>query len=213
MTWLVVTSQRNRVIPQNFTLRAGVLGKRRGSQAGRRRRPARGRRGCPTRRAGRTSSNTDHIYKEQPNNITPNILSITMGDRGQSWHQNIFPDRAFPPYASQGFETLTEDYKGIHVPGQQNTEVTVVTLPSTDSPEKDHLVWSIVNTIYLNFCCLGLWALAFSVKSRDQKFLGNRNEASRYGSLSRSLNIAATTCSIVFFVLWIVLLGTGVIPL
>lgn len=31
---------------------------------------------------------------------------------------------------------------------------------------RDHLVWSIFNTIYMNFCCLGFVALAFSVKVR-----------------------------------------------
>ena len=31
-------------------------------------------------------------------------------------------------------------------------------------PPRDHLVWSIFNTIYMNFCCLGFVALAFSVK-------------------------------------------------
>lgn len=32
------------------------------------------------------------------------------------------------------------------------------------SPPRDHLIWSIFNTIYMNFCCLGFVALAFSVK-------------------------------------------------
>ncbi|XP_009999783.1 PREDICTED: interferon-induced transmembrane protein 5 [Chaetura pelagica] len=37
--------------------------------------------------------------------------------------------------------------------------------PTVSSPlPRDHLVWSIFNTIYMNFCCLGFVALAFSVK-------------------------------------------------
>ena len=34
------------------------------------------------------------------------------------------------------------------------------------SPPRDHLLWSIFNTIYMNLCCLGFVALAFSVKVR-----------------------------------------------
>lgn len=29
---------------------------------------------------------------------------------------------------------------------------------------RDHLLWSIFNTIYMNLCCLGFAALAYSVK-------------------------------------------------
>lgn len=37
---------------------------------------------------------------------------------------------------------------------------------ATSAPPRDHLIWSIFNTIYMNFCCLGFVALAFSVKVR-----------------------------------------------
>lgn len=40
---------------------------------------------------------------------------------------------------------------------------TVVTVGAS-APPRDHLIWSIFNTIYMNFCCLGFVALAFSVK-------------------------------------------------
>ncbi|XP_055670526.1 LOW QUALITY PROTEIN: interferon-induced transmembrane protein 5 [Falco peregrinus] len=38
--------------------------------------------------------------------------------------------------------------------------------PTTSPLPRDHLIWSIFNTIYMNFCCLGFVALAFSVKVR-----------------------------------------------
>ncbi|XP_009698855.1 PREDICTED: interferon-induced transmembrane protein 5, partial [Cariama cristata] len=50
-----------------------------------------------------------------------------------------------------------EDYlpTGSHKRGPSHT---------VSPPPRDHLVWSIFNTIYMNFCCLGFVALAFSVK-------------------------------------------------
>lgn len=39
-------------------------------------------------------------------------------------------------------------------------------------PPRDHLVWSIFNTIYMNFCCLGFVALAFSVKVQAPSGVG-----------------------------------------
>lgn len=35
--------------------------------------------------------------------------------------------------------------------------------PAAPAP-RDHLVWAIFNTLYMNFCCLGFVALAFAVK-------------------------------------------------
>lgn len=34
---------------------------------------------------------------------------------------------------------------------------------------RDHLVWAIFNTLYMNFCCLGFVALAFAVKVRERR--------------------------------------------
>ncbi|KAF3855126.1 hypothetical protein F7725_023181 [Dissostichus mawsoni] len=31
-------------------------------------------------------------------------------------------------------------------------------------PPKDYLVWSLCNTLYVNFCCLGFMALIYSIK-------------------------------------------------
>ncbi|XP_009984457.1 PREDICTED: interferon-induced transmembrane protein 5, partial [Tauraco erythrolophus] len=48
--------------------------------------------------------------------------------------------------------------RGDYLPAPSRTREAVF------SPPRDHLVWSIFNTIYMNFCCLGFVALAFSVK-------------------------------------------------
>lgn len=31
-------------------------------------------------------------------------------------------------------------------------------------PPRDHLIWSVFSTLYLNLCCLGFLALAYSIK-------------------------------------------------
>ncbi|XP_031756421.1 dispanin subfamily A member 2b-like isoform X2 [Xenopus tropicalis] len=75
--------------------------------------------------------------------------------------------------------------------------------PATELPVRDHLVWSIANTFCMNVCCLGLIAILFSVKSRDQKLIGNRTRAQNYGSIALALNITATliVCSFIIFLI------------
>nr|XP_014352941.1 PREDICTED: interferon-induced transmembrane protein 3-like [Latimeria chalumnae] len=56
------------------------------------------------------------------------------------------------------YELLRQENEGLP------TSTVVNMGPSTEAP-RDHLLWSIFNTIYMNFCCLGFLALVFSVKS------------------------------------------------
>ncbi|XP_006273995.1 dispanin subfamily A member 2b [Alligator mississippiensis] len=109
---------------------------------------------------------------------------------------------------ARGYEHLKED-----------TELGVVLGPPVPPsygllpPPRDHLVWSIFNTLYMNFCCLGFFALAFSIKARDRKVLGDYSGAGSYGSTAKCLNIVALILSLLFFILIIILLATGVIAL
>ncbi|NXE29309.1 IFM5 protein, partial [Ardeotis kori] len=80
-------------------------------------------------------------------------------------------------------------------------------------PPRDHLVWSIFNTIYMNFCCLGFVALAFSVKARDRKVAGDVEAARRFSSKARCYNALATAASVVLPLLLAALVVTGVIHL
>lgn len=41
---------------------------------------------------------------------------------------------------------------------------TAVTLGAPRPPPRDHLIWSVFSTLYLNLCCLGFLALAYSIK-------------------------------------------------
>lgn len=62
-----------------------------------------------------------------------------------------------------------EDY--LPAPSHKREPSPTVLAAGASPTPRDHLVWSIFNTIYMNFCCLGFVALAFSVKvqapSRD----------------------------------------------
>ena len=40
---------------------------------------------------------------------------------------------------------------------------TVVNISNSDAP-KDCVTWSLFNTVFMNFCCLGFLAYVFSVK-------------------------------------------------
>ncbi|NXF89604.1 IFM5 protein, partial [Eubucco bourcierii] len=78
---------------------------------------------------------------------------------------------------------------------------------------RDHLIWSIFNTIYMNFCCLGFVALAFSVKARDRKVAGDVEAARQLSSKARCYNALATAGSVVLPLLLAALVVTGVIHL
>ncbi|KAM4617386.1 dispanin subfamily A member 2b-like isoform 2-T2 [Discoglossus pictus] len=90
-------------------------------------------------------------------------------------------------------------------------QYTVVTIPLDHPTIRDHLVWSIFTIVCMNICCLGLLAVAFSVKSRDRKMRGDKIGAQSYGSTSRSLNIAATILTIICLIIVIAVTITPLI--
>ncbi|KAM4617384.1 interferon-induced transmembrane protein 1-like [Discoglossus pictus] len=118
-----------------------------------------------------------------------------------------------PQYKDQGYQPLTEELVDFRGPSSCQVQSTVITVTPDEPPVRDHLVWSIFNLVYMNFCCLGLIALAFSVKSRDRKLYGDKNGARSYGTTSRSLNIAATILSIIFTIIVIAVWVTSIIAL
>lgn len=109
-----------------------------------------------------------------------------------------------PLYDSRPYEPLKEEVEFQNCSGQ-TVQSTVVTIMPEGPPVRDHIIWSVFNTMYLNFCCLGLLAFVFSVKSRDRKLHGDKNSARSYGSTARSLNIAATVLSILSLVILIII--------
>ncbi|NXO81019.1 IFM1 protein, partial [Sitta europaea] len=91
---------------------------------------------------------------------------------------------------------------------------TTVLLEDPPRPPRDHLVWSLFTTLYGNFCCLGLLAFVFSVKSRDRKVLGDYSGARSYGSTAKWLNITALVINILIVIIVVTvvsLIAAGVI--
>ncbi|XP_043561661.1 dispanin subfamily A member 2b-like [Chiloscyllium plagiosum] len=82
---------------------------------------------------------------------------------------------------------------------------TVVNVAPNVTSVRDHFLWSIFNFAFMNFCCLGFVALAFSVKSRDRKVVGDVEGARHYGSTARTLNIVIAVIATLCIVLSIVI--------
>ncbi|NXH53688.1 IFM1 protein, partial [Rhabdornis inornatus] len=107
-----------------------------------------------------------------------------------------------PPY-----EVLPAEVSMEELP--RNTSVLVEDKPEPlpQPPPRDHLVWSLFTTVYGNFCCLGLLAFVFSVKSRDRKVLGDYSGAQSYGSTAKWLNIAALVINIIILIIVVTVLA------
>ncbi|KAL9849400.1 uncharacterized protein GJ701_005450 [Geothlypis trichas] len=103
-----------------------------------------------------------------------------------------------PPY-----EVLPTEVSMEEMP-RSTTVMVEETQQPPQPPPRDHLVWSLFTTLYGNFCCLGLLAFIFSVKSRDRKVLGDYSGALSYGSTAKYLNITALVINIVIVILVIV---------
>ncbi|XP_074086768.1 interferon-induced transmembrane protein 5-like [Macrotis lagotis] len=106
--------------------------------------------------------------------------------------------------------------RGEHLPlaarGSQPGSTTVIPM-EPPRPPRDHLVWSVFNTLYLNLCCLGFLALAYSIKARDQKVAGDLEAAQRFGSKAKCYNILATVWTLLLPSLLVALLVTGALHL
>uniref|UniRef100_A0A8D0L2P7 Interferon induced transmembrane protein 10 n=1 Tax=Sphenodon punctatus TaxID=8508 RepID=A0A8D0L2P7_SPHPU len=81
---------------------------------------------------------------------------------------------------------------------------TVIEIYPDTTEVNDYYLWSIFNFVYLNFCCLGFIALAYSLKVRDKKLLNDMNGAVEDAKTARLFNITssalATFCIILVFI-------------
>ncbi|XP_008697813.1 interferon-induced transmembrane protein 1-like [Ursus americanus] len=104
-------------------------------------------------------------------------------------------------------EMVKENKVDILGPPQSSAPVatTVVTI-QTETAVPDHIVWSLFNTIFMNWCCLGFVAFAYSVKSRDRKMVGDMTGARTYASTAKCLNVWALVLGLVLTIVSIVLL-------
>ena len=69
---------------------------------------------------------------------------------------------AVPP----AYEVLKEEHEVavLGAPQSQAPLTTTVINIRSDTAVPDHIVWSLFNTIFMNWCCLGFVAFAYSVK-------------------------------------------------
>ena len=84
---------------------------------------------------------------------------------------------------------------------------TVIHMPREVSVP-DHVAWSLFNTLFMNFCCLGFIAYAYSVKSRDRKMVGDMTGAQAFASTARCLNISSLFFTILMAIVVIVVYAT-----
>ncbi|XP_006162486.1 interferon-induced transmembrane protein 3 [Tupaia chinensis] len=75
---------------------------------------------------------------------------------------------------------------------------TVINIHSETSVP-NHVVWSLFNTIFMNWCCLGFITLVYSLKSRNRKMTGDVIGAQAYASTTECLNI----CTLVLGILMV----------
>ncbi|XP_004638085.1 interferon-induced transmembrane protein 3-like [Octodon degus] len=110
--------------------------------------------------------------------------------------QTIFSQAniSLPP----NYEKMQEEHEVAVLGATQNlvpATTTVINIRS-DTAVPDHVVWSLFNTIFMNACCLGFIAFAYSIKSRDRKMVGDVIGAQSYASTAKCLNISALVLSI-----------------
>ncbi|KAF6103693.1 hypothetical protein HJG60_006585 [Phyllostomus discolor] len=84
---------------------------------------------------------------------------------------------------------------------------TVVNI-QTEPAVPDHIIWSLLSSIYFNVFCLGLVAFSYSIKARDRKRVHDMAGAQSYASTAKKLNIAAGVCGLILFIILIVIKAT-----
>uniref|UniRef100_A0A8I3SBW8 Interferon induced transmembrane protein 3 n=1 Tax=Canis lupus familiaris TaxID=9615 RepID=A0A8I3SBW8_CANLF len=74
-----------------------------------------------------------------------------------------------------------------------------------DTVVPDHVVWSLFNTVFMNWCCLGFVAFTYSVKTRDRKMAGDLTGAQSFASTARCLNIWALVLGLLLTITFVIL--------
>ncbi|XP_054997693.1 interferon-induced transmembrane protein 1 [Sorex araneus] len=106
---------------------------------------------------------------------------------------NYIP-RPFQQGSPPNYAVLEENEMGEQGVAGSSTVISIQ--PEISVP--DHIVWSLFNAFFMNVCCLGFVAFAYSVKSRDRKMVGDMIGARSYASTAKCLNISALILGILF---------------
>ncbi|XP_064429645.1 interferon-induced transmembrane protein 3-like [Mirounga angustirostris] len=96
------------------------------------------------------------------------------------------------------YEMLKEEHK-----------VAVLGVPQSSAPVTTTVInirsETAMPTIFMNWCCLGFMAFAYSVKSRDRKMVGDMFGAQTYASTAKCLNIWALVLAIIINIIIIII--------
>uniref|UniRef100_A0A7P0T953 Interferon induced transmembrane protein 2 n=2 Tax=Homo sapiens TaxID=9606 RepID=A0A7P0T953_HUMAN len=117
------------------------------------------------------------------------------------------------------YEMLKEEQEVamLGVPHNPAPPMSTVIHIRSETSVPDHVVWSLFNTLFMNTCCLGFIAFAYSVKvrmalaeiqgvpSRDRKMVGDVTGAQAYASTAKCLNIWALILGIFMTILLIII--------
>ncbi|XP_025771247.1 interferon-induced transmembrane protein 1-like [Puma concolor] len=108
---------------------------------------------------------------------------------------------------------MLKDNKVDILEGPQNPApmATTVINIQTETSVPDHIVWSLFNTIFMNWCCLGFVAFAYSVKVGV--WVGGVLPESTGASTAKCLNIWALVLGILLTMIFIILFFTGALVL
>ncbi|MBN3326644.1 IFM5 protein, partial [Atractosteus spatula] len=87
----------------------------------------------------------------------------------------------------------------------------VVNMGPPAKPPRDHIIWSLFSTIYMNYCCLGFAALCYSIKARDRKALGDLEGARGYASTARCFNLTTLILFLITVLVLIILISVGAV--
>ncbi|XP_064227406.1 interferon-induced transmembrane protein 3-like [Aotus nancymaae] len=103
------------------------------------------------------------------------------------------------------YETLKEEHEvpALGAPHNLASPTSTVIHILSETSMLDHVVWSLFNTFFMNSCCLGFTAFAYSVMSRDRKIVGDLTGAQAYASTAKCLNVWALTLGIIMTILLI----------
>ncbi|CAK7308295.1 Interferon-induced transmembrane protein 3 [Vulpes lagopus] len=109
------------------------------------------------------------------------------------------------------YEMLKEEHEVVVLGAPQSAAPATTTVINIrgDTVVPDHIVWSLFNTVFMNWCCLGFVAFAYSVKARDRKMVGDLTGAQSFASTARCLNIWALVLGLLLTVTFVILVSTG----
>ncbi|XP_015358898.1 interferon-induced transmembrane protein 3-like isoform X2 [Marmota marmota marmota] len=82
----------------------------------------------------------------------------------------------------------------------RSTEISI----SREDITPDYVTWSLFNTLFMNFCCLGFIAFAYSVKSRDRKMVGDITGAQAFAFTAKCLNVSAMVFTIILTIIFMI---------